>query len=613
MDSFDQEDLNIEWDTSSVPNGAYTLYAQSTNIDGKSGPTEEISFTVDKSKETKLTFNHDDHLTTNLQYPHDPVAEIVMLSDGDVIGNTDFVYDPPESEAYCNDHTHWAKVEYRNDILHIRGKSYDPKPYGYSTDIHVWIKDSTGTTVLDTTIEDTEMYSEGDWTTGEQLLHDRAGGLYYMPSSFDKEFLWSSNNNWNGQEDVMDEFNEGAGFIFFSGHGSPRSWGNHYPGIPGNRKEADVDGLNVVDLHGPPFFPMEKLQNDYENPVVVVGGCHNSMFTVSLITTWLDKDNSNNMHCYGVPTPETWSWALTKQSKHGAIATIGNTGYGYGILGEWCTTGGLDNWITTEFFLQYGTNGQDILGDAHAQAITSYIEEFGKSDDGHMKSMQQWVLLGDPSLKMGGYPPQQQVEIGVRGIPGYMPGDTIKLDAEGAGSSYDWSIDKDGDGTFDTFTTGQTIQEQWDSPGVYWVKAESSSGVTGLTVVEIENEEPNTPIIDGPTELESGQTYTYTISGSDPNGDELYYLVDWGDGKTDVITPGSSNTISHRFTKTGPSKITVNAIDSYGQYTEGSLSISVPKGSQRPIERPFMQLINNLLERFPNLFPLLRQIFEMVY
>ena len=31
------------------------------------------------------------------------------------------------------------------------------------------------------------------------------------------------------------------------------------------------------------------------------------------------------------------------------------------------------------------------------------IDTFDKNDDGHVKTFQQWVLLGDPSLQMGGF------------------------------------------------------------------------------------------------------------------------------------------------------------------------------------------------------------------
>ena len=406
----DQEDLDIQWNVNSLPDGDYIIYAQSENPEGTKGPIDIINVKLDRTVETSLSFNHDDHLKTDT-YPFDPIAEVVSVSDGDILGNTDYTYEPKGSEAYLNNYYHWADVEYVDGILHIRGKSYDPQPYGNVTDIHVWIKNSDDQTIFSQWRNNTEVYFEGEWTTGEQMLLGRGGGLYYMPDDFEKEILWTSNGNWRDQPDVINALSEGCGFIFFSGHGSPGWWGNHLPGIPGNRHNGEAEGLLVFDFDGPPYLPMEKLSNDYKTPVCVVGGCHNSDFNVSLIPSVIDKSNALMTHCYGRPTPECWSWYITQLSKRGAIACIGNTGYGYGIPGKECTIGGVDNWITTEFFRQYGEEEHDILGEAFHQTITNYITHFKTSDDpglqwdaGHEKTVQQWVLLGDPSLKMGGCP-----------------------------------------------------------------------------------------------------------------------------------------------------------------------------------------------------------------
>lgn len=407
----DQTDLNFRWDTTALPDGTYTIYAQSNNDEDELGPIDEISITLNRNQQTSLNFNHDDHLQIENypNYPHPPIAEIVSVSEGDILGNTDYSYKPPEREAYLNYYLGWANVEYKDGILHIRGKSYDPKLYGNITDIHIWIENDQGEQVFEGWRNNTKMFSEGDWTVGEKLLLGRGGGFYYMPNDFEKVLLSSANGKWEEINDVIDEYSKGAGFMFFSGHGSPGWWGNHFPGVPGNRKAGEVVGLTVVnsDFYFPyfkkPLLPMDELTNTGKYPVVVVGGCHNSYFAVSLILSIIDVNNVKYMHTYGRPTPECWSWYMVKLPNSGAIASIGNTGYGYGNPGEACIIGGVDNWITTEFFRQYGTEDQEILGAAHSQTLTSYINEFGKGESGDVQTVQQWVLFGDPSLKMGGY------------------------------------------------------------------------------------------------------------------------------------------------------------------------------------------------------------------
>jgi hypothetical protein len=161
-----------------------------------------------------------------------------------------------------------------------------------------------------------------------------------------------------------------------------------------------------------PLFPIDTLSNGEKLPIAVVGGCHNSQFNVSMLLGLYDilpyffpALPSKSMWCHGVPVPETFSWRLIRNPNGGAIASMGNTGLGYGMPGKELTTGGGDSWITIEFFRQYGEEGEEILGDAYMQTLNSYIDTFDMTDlsAGHPKTITQWVLLGDPTLKIGGY------------------------------------------------------------------------------------------------------------------------------------------------------------------------------------------------------------------
>jgi len=418
----DQHDWDMQWDTNGLPDGEYIIYAQSTNPEEESGPIDEIHITLDKTVETNITFNHDDHLIEELQngYPAPPIAEIVSISNDNTLGNTDYTYSPDGGEAYCNDLYWWANISYIDGVLALRGKSYDPKPYGNLTDIEVWIEDDSETIVFSEIREDTETYYEGEWVVGEKLLRGRGGALAYMPEEFEKNSVFTSNGKWFDQSDVIEEFSSGYGLAYFSGHGSPGWWGDHYPGIPGNRRYGQVVGLVVTQItsYFPfvhlPVLPMEKLSNKDMLPVVSVGGCHNSMFSISLIPSIMNRFVQNWMHTYGTPTPECWGWYMVKLPDTGAIATMGNTGYGWGSEGDVCTIGTGDGWINTEFFRQYGEEEQDILGMAYSQSISSYIThhktfelEYWRHDYGwdgiDEKTVEQWELLGDPSLKIGGY------------------------------------------------------------------------------------------------------------------------------------------------------------------------------------------------------------------
>ena len=395
----DQEDLDILWDTTEVDEGRYTIHAQSSNPEATTGPVDEVTVTVDRSQESIVTFSEDDHLKTDT-YPFSPIAEITSPSDGNILGNTDVSFTP--EEAYSG--YYWANVTYVDGMMHIRGKSYDPQPYGYQSSIRVWITNSDDEIIFTDWRNNTKTYYEDEWSTGNRVVGGRGGSLYYMSDSFEKEYLWTSNGNWDEQNDVIERFSEGSGFVHFSGHASPRTWGDQYPGIPGGRRHASVTGLVTFNPLGLPMFPMSKLSNDEKLPIVVACGCHNGQFNVTLLSTLLRKPY---MWTYGVPIPECWSWWLTRLENGGSIATISNTGMGYGMQGEYCIAGGLNPWLDTEFFRLYGQEGKNMLGAAYEQAIGNYLTAFDMDDSidgiGHVKSVQQWTLLGDPSLKIGGY------------------------------------------------------------------------------------------------------------------------------------------------------------------------------------------------------------------
>ena len=74
--------------------------------------------------------------------------------------------------------------------MHIRGKSYDPQPYGNVTDIHLWIENDERDIVFEDWRYNTEMYYEGEWVTGDKMLRGKGGALYYMPDTFEKDILW---------------------------------------------------------------------------------------------------------------------------------------------------------------------------------------------------------------------------------------------------------------------------------------------------------------------------------------------------------------------------------------------------------------------------------------
>jgi hypothetical protein len=107
------------------------------------------------------------------------------------------------------------------------------------------------------------------------------------------------------------------------------------------------------------------------------------------------------------------------------------------------------------------------------------------------------------------------------------------------------------------------------------------------------NEPPNTPTIDGPTEGVIGVEYTFSANTTDPNGDNISYLFNWDDGTyggwTSFIASGTEGSIEHSWSNIGIYKIQVQAMDEHGAESNLSepLTINV-SGSNNPPETPMI-------------------------
>ena len=244
-----------------------------------------------------------------------------------------------------------------------------------------------------------------DFNEGEEA-NEKA--LEYM-TGFSPVRLYASLGNLQTAR-IHDEITAGAGFLYFVGHGNPKNWATHENGDYINWTE----GFTNKDIM--------KLMHTGRYPIVMVGGCHNSQFDVTplnfikgLMEEGLDYFSSDpeNFGSYWMKNwvPETWSWVFVKKSNGGAIASMGSTGYGGVDIGDHNSNGipdcieGLDGWFETQFFKIYHEDSIDILGETYGQTVTEYVNTFPVYTDRYdCKIVQTHVLLGDPSLKIGGYP-----------------------------------------------------------------------------------------------------------------------------------------------------------------------------------------------------------------
>lgn len=120
-------------------------------------------------------------------------------------------------------------------------------------------------------------------------------------------------------------------------------------------------------------------------------------------------------------------------------------------------------------------------------------------------------------------------------------------------------------------------------------------------VYEYENTPPNTPTINGPTKVGKDVPQTYTFNTTDPDGDDVYYFVDWGDGtNTGWITQTTAN---HTWTKKGTYPVTCKAKDVYNAESGvATIQVKVPRS------KSMNNLLYQIFARYPNVFPILRLI-----
>jgi len=409
----------------------------------------------------------------------------------------------------------------------------------------------------------------------------------------------------------------GCGYLLFDGHGNPLVWDTHWV----DDFSTWVGAINVGDFL--------KLRNGGKLPVTVVGGCHNSMFNNTVLGNL--QDNTTNYKftwVYGNPVPESFSWWLTRKIGGGSIATMGNTGLGYGSIGDFNSDGipdctqYLGGYQEIKFFESLSESSTKILGEIWGGTISKYLDTFpGMDDQVDCKTVQEWPLIGDPSLKIGGYSASEGLKASIEDAASGViaaPGENVQLTgiANDGQAPYTYAWDFNEDGVY-TDATGSTVSNSWNLPGAYWVslKVTDANGKTDVydTVVCIELSASTPTRPDGQAQVKPGQTYTYATSISSTNWDTIYYKFDWGDGtQTEWLT---EPTASHTWAKKGIYQVKAQALmvkggnkiqDEYQQVSQTGWSD--PLAIRAPRYGFSMPLLEKLFERFPNAFPILRHL-----
>jgi hypothetical protein len=213
-------------------------------------------------------------------------------------------------------------------------------------------------------------------------------------TGFNQEKHYTSDGTLTNWSDINNALNKGWGFVYFNGHANAAIWNTYYA-----NSTLRIGGFTIKHIRF--------LHNGDKLPICIVGGCHSSQFDVSLLK-YFDKKLRNR----GEGINECWSWIMTRKIGGGSIATIGITALGFTKEDKESFTGGSCE-LEVQFFKQYGQNNVDIIGDTWVAAIKWYIDTYPVNWQNELTNdswidtqvVQTWALFGDPSLKIGGYPP----------------------------------------------------------------------------------------------------------------------------------------------------------------------------------------------------------------
>jgi len=149
-------------------------------------------------------------------------------------------------------------------------------------------------------------------------------------------------------------------------------------------------------------------------------------------------------------------------------------------------------------------------------------------------------------------------------------------DLDGSIISWYWDF---GDGNIGY---GETILHSYNNSGSYQVTltvTDDDYAIDNDTTTVYINTPPNPPIISGPLYGKPNVSYNFTFIINDPDGDQLYYLVDLGDGNTSgwlgPFNSGETIKVSYYWSEPGNYIIKVKLRDSYGGESDWSDGFSI--------------------------------------
>jgi len=201
--------------------------------------------------------------------------------------------------------------------------------------------------------------------------------------------LWTSLNTFRPML-INYNINKGAGFVSYSGHGYTQGFGTSPPDV---EDRIEYYSLRLIGMRN-----REKL------PVFFFDACSTAELDfnwegfelfyppLAVIFKILKGSSYDPLELY-----PCFAWMLMKKENGGAIATIGATRVAFTHVDNWGIHAGA-SYLNVNFFEGYESG--IAVSDMFIYAQNEYLNNVGPD----CLTLEEFILLGDPSLKIGGYP-----------------------------------------------------------------------------------------------------------------------------------------------------------------------------------------------------------------
>ena len=200
-------------------------------------------------------------------------------------------------------------------------------------------------------------------------------------SDFTPIQLWTSDGTFTARA-LNQAMNKGAGFVDYSGHGFEIGVATHPP-----------DSDTWVPYHTNHLLGAI---NGYKLPIIFFDACLTSKldFNFSELIGYLSVNLQTFVNKFSSlasqPFP-TFAWSIVKKKNGGAIATIGATRTAYGGLEDGA------GYMAIHFWQAYASS------ETVAQMLTKAQNDYITFIPYDRFTVEEFILIGDPSLKIGGY------------------------------------------------------------------------------------------------------------------------------------------------------------------------------------------------------------------